>query len=100
MRCRSMPTPHCATRSSPALPAATRAAAPAIDILAPDIYQNDPAAYLKVLNLYHRDDNALFVPETGGAANARFFFSALGLQAIGYSPFGMDFTADRKSTRL
>ena len=72
-----------------------KVAAPAIDILAPDIYQNDPAAYLKVLNLYHRDDNALFVPETGGAANARFFFSALGLQAIGYSPFGMDFTGSR-----
>ena len=70
-----------------------KVAAPALDVLAPDIYQNDPAAYLKVLELYHRDDNPLFVPETGGpAANARFFFSALGLQAIGYSPFGMDYT--------
>jgi hypothetical protein len=72
-----------------------KVAAPALDILAPDIYQNDPAAYLKVLELYHRDDNPLFVPETGGAANARFFFSALGLQAIGFSPFGMDYTRDR-----
>jgi len=69
--------------------------APALDILAPDIYQNDPAAYLKVLELYHRDDNPLFVPETGGAANVRFFFSALGLQAIGFSPFGMDYTRSR-----
>jgi hypothetical protein len=72
-----------------------KVAAPALDILAPDIYQNEPAAYLKVLELYHRDDNPLFVPETGGAANARFFFSALGLQAIGFSPFGMDYTRDR-----
>jgi hypothetical protein len=72
-----------------------KVAAPAIDIVAPDIYQNDPAAYLKVLELYHRDDNPLFVPETGGAANARFFFSALGLQAIGFSPFGMDYSRDR-----
>jgi hypothetical protein len=72
-----------------------KVAAPALDILAPDIYQNDPAAYLKVLELYHRDDNPLFVPETGGAANARFFFSALGLQAIGFSPFGMDYSRDR-----
>ena len=75
-----------------------KAAAPALDILAPDDYQNDPAAYLKVLELYHRDDNALFVPETGDADNARFFFSALGLQTIGFSPFGMDYThraADR-----
>jgi hypothetical protein len=69
-----------------------KVAAPAIDILAPDIYQNNPAAYLKELELYHRDDNALFIPETGGAANARFFFSALGLQAIGFSPFGIDYT--------
>jgi Domain of unknown function (DUF5597)/Beta-galactosidase len=72
--------------------------APALDILAPDDYQNDPAAYLKVLELYHRDDNALFVPETGGPDNARFFFSALGLQTIGFSPFGLDYThrpADR-----
>ena len=69
-----------------------KAAAPALDVLAPDIYQNDPAAYLKVLELYHRDDNPLFVPETGGAANARFFFSALGLQSIGFSPFGMDYS--------
>ena len=72
-----------------------KVAAPALDILAPDIYQDDPAAYLKVLELYNRDDNPLFVPETGGAANARFFFAALGLQAIGYSPFGMDSTGDR-----
>jgi hypothetical protein len=59
---------------------------------------NDTAAYLKVLELYHRDDNALFVPETsGGVNNSRFFFSALGLQAIGYSPFGMDYTNPRNT---
>ena len=75
-----------------------KVAAPALDILAPDIYLNDPAAYVKVLELYHRDDNPLFVPETGGAENARFFFSALGLQAIGFSPFGMDYTQSRSAT--
>jgi uncharacterized protein DUF5597/glycosyl hydrolase family 35 len=75
-----------------------KVAAPALDILAPDIYQNDPAAYLKVLELYHRDDNPLFVPETGGAANARFFFSALGLEAIGFSPFGLDYTRGHETT--
>jgi hypothetical protein len=49
-----------------------------------------------VLELYHRDDNALFVPETGGGPGlARFFFAALGLQAIGYSPFGLDYTRNR-----
>jgi len=75
-----------------------KVAAPALDVVAPDIYQNDPAAYLKVLELYHRDDNPLFVPETGsGAGNTRFFFAALGLQAIGYSPFGMDYTTSRNT---
>ena len=69
--------------------------APALDVLAPDNYTNDPAAYLKVLDLYHRSDNPLFVPETGGPNNPRFLFSALGLQAIGFSPFGLDYTRER-----
>jgi beta-galactosidase GanA len=70
-----------------------KVAAPAIDIVSPDIYMNDPAAYLKVLELYHRDDNALFIPETSSSSSvARFFFSALGLQAIGFSPFGLDYS--------
>jgi hypothetical protein len=70
-----------------------KAAAPALDIVSPDIYMNDAASYLKVLELYRRDDNPLFVPETiGGASHARFFFSALGLQAIGFSPFGLDYS--------
>jgi hypothetical protein len=75
-----------------------KVSAPALDILAPDIYQRDPTAYLKVLDLYRRDDNALFVPETGGSINARFFFSALGRGAIGFSPFGMDYTETRHTT--
>lgn len=70
-----------------------KAEAPAIDVLAPDIYLPDTASYLKVLTLYHRADNALFVPETlASKSAARFLFSALGLQAIGYSPFGLDLT--------
>ncbi len=74
-----------------------KAAAPAIDVLAPDIYLLDTARYLKVMELYHRPDNALFIPETGGGTPhaARFLFSALGLQAIGYSPFGLDYTRTR-----
>jgi beta-galactosidase GanA len=68
-------------------------AAPAIDILAPDIYQNDTAHYRKVLELYARADNALLVPETRGSGDmARMCFAALGKQAIGWSPFGLDYT--------
>jgi beta-galactosidase GanA len=71
-----------------------KAAAPAIDLLAPDIYQNDSARYRKVLELYGGPNNALFVPETqGNGAAARLCFAALGRQAIGWSPFGLDYTA-------
>jgi beta-galactosidase GanA len=68
-----------------------KAAAPAIDLLAPDIYLGDSARYFKVLDLYRRPDNALFVPETGVSPEyARYFFAALGHGAIGFSPFGID----------
>ena len=67
-------------------------AAPAIDILGPDDYQGDPAALVKVLHLYSRDDNPLFLPESGcfecDPANgdySRYFFTALDLGAIGFS---------------
>jgi beta-galactosidase GanA len=70
-----------------------KVAAPAIDVLAPDIYRED-AGYRKVLAQYSRPDNALFVPETGsGASYARFFFVALGQRTIGWAPFGLDYTA-------
>jgi len=70
-----------------------KAAAPAVDILAPDIYIGDTQKYLKVLDLYSRTDNPLFVPETiGFGAFTRFLFAAVGRGAIGYAPFGMDDT--------
>ena len=70
-----------------------KAAAPAIDLVAPDIYMTDSSRYLRILELYRRPDNALFVPETGNTSeHARFFFSAIGHQAIGFSPFGIDYT--------
>jgi hypothetical protein len=54
----------------------------------------DYATYTTVLDRYHRPDNAMFVPETGNSPQyARYFFAALGHQAIGFSPFGMDDTA-------
>jgi hypothetical protein len=68
-----------------------KAAAPAVDILAPDIYFRDTETYLKILELYDRPDNPLFVPETlWDNAFPRFFYSALGHGAIGYAPFGLD----------
>jgi Domain of unknown function (DUF5597)/Beta-galactosidase len=76
-----------------------KAAAPAIDLVAPDIYARDTQRYLKLLDLYSRPDNALFVPETiGQGSYGRFLFAALGRGAIGYAPFGLDFTR-RMTTR-
>lgn len=70
-----------------------KAAAPAVDVLAPDIYMNDSAQIRRVMELYHRPDNPLLVPETSGQApNARYFYVAVGDGAIGYAPFGMDYT--------
>ena len=70
-----------------------KVAAPAIDVLAPDIYQNDSTRYRKVLELYSRPDNALLVPETGSSPEqARMCFAALGRGTMGWSPFGLDYT--------
>lgn len=70
-----------------------QAAAPAIDIVAPDIYMRESAKYFRVLDLYGQPDNPLFVAETGNDATyARYFFEVLGRHAIGFVPFGIDFT--------
>jgi len=71
-----------------------KVAAPALDVLSPDIYQSDSVRYRRALALYARPDNPLFVPETGGGAGyPRLCFAALGLGAIGWSPFGLDYTS-------
>jgi hypothetical protein len=68
-----------------------KAAAPAIDLLAPDIYMSDDARALKVMELYDRPDNALFVPEIGSSAEyARYLYAVLARGGIGFSPFGVD----------
>jgi hypothetical protein len=68
-----------------------KAAAPAIDILAPDIYLPGNESVLKVLDLYGRSDNPLFVPETiPGAVYAKYIYAVLARGGIGFSPFGID----------
>jgi hypothetical protein len=66
-----------------------KVAAPAVDVIAPDIYQNGDERYMKVLELYNRPDNALFVPETSGG-NVRYVYTILERGGIGFSPFGID----------
>ncbi len=70
-----------------------KAAAPGIDALAPDFYSSDAALFREVLTAYQRADNPVFIPETGlGKTVGRYFFYALGRGAIGFAPFGVDFT--------
>ena len=70
-----------------------KAAAPAIDFAAPDIYDRDSSHVIQYLDKYNRPDNALMVPEIGNATEfARFFWPTLGRGGIGFAPFGMDDT--------
>jgi beta-galactosidase GanA len=70
-----------------------KSAAPHIDMISPDIYFRDHRTVEKVLDLYAREDNPLFVAEIGNDQPfARYFFSTLGHQGIGFAPFGMDYT--------
>ena len=68
-----------------------KVAAPAVDILAPDIYLSGAEKVLKVLDLYDRPDNPLFVPEAGLIPeNVKYLYPMLGHGGIGFSPFGID----------
>ena len=70
-----------------------KAAAPSIDLIAPDIYMKESVKYEAALGHYARPDNPLFVAETGNdPAYARYVFATLGRRGIGWSPFGMDYT--------
>ena len=66
-----------------------KAAAPAIDVLAPDIYY--PKFY-DVAAQYYRTDNPLFVPETNfNPYFIGFAYTTFGyFNGIGFSPFGID----------
>lgn len=63
-----------------------RAAAPALDLLGPDLYGADVAP---VMAAYDRPDNPLFVPESALRTGSMFW--ALGRHAaLGFSMFGID----------
>jgi hypothetical protein len=70
-----------------------KSAAPAIDVLAPDDYSEDHVFYKQVIADYERPDNPVFIPETMLSKDfGPNFFYALGHGAIGFSPFGVDYT--------
>jgi hypothetical protein len=73
-----------------------RAAAPQIDVLAPDIYLQN---FAEIATLYSRSGNPLFVPETrADAANA--FYAVGQLNAQMYSPFGIERQAAAENNSL
>lgn len=67
-----------------------RAAAPAIDFIAPDIYIVEEFNW--VCQEFSRSGNPLFIPETnvGPDGSARAFYAFGKYNAMGYSPFGID----------
>jgi len=70
-----------------------RAIAPSIDMIGPDLYVDDPQFYRETMAIYRRADNPLWIPETGRDDRfGKFLFYALGADAIGFSPFGVDQT--------
>jgi beta-galactosidase GanA len=69
-----------------------RAAAPHIDISAPDIYMPESKRVGATLALFQRPDNALLVPEMGNAAGyARYVYEIIGKGSLGVAPFGIDY---------
>ena len=64
-----------------------KVAAPAISVLAPDIYQPMEKA-MKFMEYYDRPDNPLFVPETFPSVD--YLYEVIRRGGIGFSPFGVD----------
>jgi beta-galactosidase GanA len=69
-----------------------KAAAPHIDMAAPDIYLPEWTKVTATVEKFQRPDNALMVPEIGNAENyARYAYLVLGRGGIGFAPFGLDY---------
>jgi beta-galactosidase GanA len=74
-----------------------KAMAPAIDVLAPDIYVPNSERYRMVMAQFHQADNPLLIPESlgfepfpGASGYARYLYYAMGDGAIGFANFGLD----------
>lgn len=74
-----------------------KAMAPAIDLLAPDIYVPNSERYRSVMREFHQPNNPLLIPESlgfepfpGASGYARYLYFALGDGAVGFANFGLD----------
>lgn len=71
-----------------------KAAAPHIDLAAPDIYSPDSNKFVATLDRFQRPDNPLMMPEMGNSSDyVRYAYLVLGRGSMGFSPFGIDYTS-------
>ena len=78
-----------------------KAAAPAIDILAPDFYSDDFSLFRSIVATYGRADNPLFIPESQFGPNfGRYFFYAWAMEPSASRPSASTTTRRRKSPIL
>jgi len=62
-----------------------------IDMIAPDIYEQNSYRYKNIIDCYAADGNALFIPESSGfAKNAVNMFYAIAKGAVGCAVFGAE----------
>jgi beta-galactosidase GanA len=74
-----------------------KAAAPSIDLIAPDIYVPNSERYRGLMKEFHTAENPLLIPESlgfepfpGASGYARYLFYAVGDGALGFANFGLD----------
>ncbi|MFL6696067.1 MAG: DUF5597 domain-containing protein [Vitreoscilla sp.] len=71
-----------------------KAAAPHVDIAAPDLYNPASAQIDATLDKFQRPDNPLWVPEMSHAPGyGRMVYQVLGRGSLGIAPFGIDYTS-------
>ena len=76
-------------------------AAPALDLLCPDIYHPERSTYERVCRRYARQDNALFIPESSPSGDAFALHMMIAMAdygAIGICGFGAESTLNNDSS--
>ena len=67
-----------------------------LDMIAPDIYERNSYRFQHICDVYSRDHNALFVPESSRALHgACNMFYAIASGAVGYACFGVEDALDK-----
>lgn len=80
-----------------------KAAAPKLDLLCPDIYNQTKEDYCRICRSYGREDNALFIPESAclGEANSMNMIRAVAdFNAVGVACFGAESVLDNQGNLL